>query len=50
MSGDDLIRKDVINHIMCHGEVDVRCIERVHGIDFGAHIAADARPAMSRVI
>jgi oxygen-independent coproporphyrinogen-3 oxidase len=34
MKRDDLIRKDVINHIMCHGVVDVPGIENKHGIDF----------------
>ena len=34
MSADDLIRRDVINRIMCHGFVDTAAIEGSHGIDF----------------
>jgi oxygen-independent coproporphyrinogen III oxidase len=37
MSADDLIRKDVINQIMCHGLVDAAGIEGKHGIQFGSY-------------
>jgi oxygen-independent coproporphyrinogen-3 oxidase len=38
---DDLIRKDVINYIMCHGVVDVAGIETKHGIAFGHYFARE---------
>jgi oxygen-independent coproporphyrinogen-3 oxidase len=41
MKRDDLIRKDVINHIMCHGIVDVPGIERKHSIEFGHYFARE---------
>jgi oxygen-independent coproporphyrinogen-3 oxidase len=41
MSADDRLRRDVINHIMCHGFVDVPRIERQHGIEFGGHFARE---------
>src|ERR1700719_169548 len=36
MSADDLIRKDVINQIMCHGFVNAAGIEDKHSIQFGS--------------
>jgi oxygen-independent coproporphyrinogen III oxidase len=41
MKRDDLIRRDVINHIMCHGFVDVSGIEVTHGIEFGHYFARE---------
>ena len=41
MKRDDLIRKDVINHIMCHGGVDIRGIEARYGIDFGGYFTRE---------
>ena len=37
MSGDDVVRADVIQRLMCDGEVCASEIERRHGIDFGAY-------------
>ncbi|HMA00696.1 MAG TPA: oxygen-independent coproporphyrinogen III oxidase [Steroidobacteraceae bacterium] len=37
MSTDDLIRRDVINAIMCHGFVDAAGVEDRHGIEFGSY-------------
>jgi oxygen-independent coproporphyrinogen-3 oxidase len=34
MSDDDVLRRDVIQQIMCHGEVDFEAIERRHSIAF----------------
>ncbi len=41
MSADDLIRKDVINQIMCHGFVDAGGIEGKHGIEFGSYFGKE---------
>jgi oxygen-independent coproporphyrinogen-3 oxidase len=41
MSADDLIRKDVINQIMCHGLVDAAGIEGRHGIQFGSYFGKE---------
>src|ERR1700730_2966361 len=41
MSADDLIRKDVINQIMCHGFVDAAGIEGAHGIQFGSYFGRE---------
>jgi oxygen-independent coproporphyrinogen-3 oxidase len=41
MSADDLIRKDVINQIMCHGFVDVGRIEGRHSIEFDGYFAKE---------
>ena len=41
MSADDLIRKDVINQIMCHGYVDVAAIEGKHDIHFGSYFGKE---------
>jgi len=39
LSADDLLRADVIQQLMCRGEVDLRATERRHGIDFAAYFA-----------
>lgn len=41
MSRDDLLRKQVIHGIMCHGSVDVAAIERDFGIRFDEYFAAE---------
>jgi oxygen-independent coproporphyrinogen-3 oxidase len=41
MSMDDLIRKDVINQIMCHGFVDGAAIESRHGIQFHSYFGKE---------
>jgi len=39
LDSDDLLRADVIQQLMCQGEVDLCATERRHGIDFGAYFA-----------
>ncbi|WP_027966342.1 oxygen-independent coproporphyrinogen III oxidase [Halomonas halocynthiae] len=34
LHADDMLRRDVINTLMCHGSVDFAVIEAAHGIDF----------------
>jgi oxygen-independent coproporphyrinogen-3 oxidase len=34
LSADDRLREDVIQQLMCRGEIDVHAIEARHGIDF----------------
>jgi oxygen-independent coproporphyrinogen-3 oxidase len=41
MSRDDLIRKDVINRIMCQGFLDIPAIESRHDIVFDAYFAPE---------
>jgi len=36
-SPDDLLRRDVIQSLMCNFHLDVRAIERSHGIDFAGY-------------
>jgi oxygen-independent coproporphyrinogen III oxidase len=38
-SPDDVIRRDVIQSLMCNFHLDVRAIERAHGIDFASYFA-----------
>ncbi len=40
LSGDDRVRADVIQSLMCRGGVDFREIERRHGVDFESYFAA----------
>ena len=37
MSGDDVVRADVIQRLMCDGEVPVHEVERRHGIEFARY-------------
>ena len=39
LSFDDRIRADVIQHLMCHGFIDVAAIERRHEVVFGEYFA-----------
>jgi oxygen-independent coproporphyrinogen III oxidase len=39
-SRDDVVRRDVIQSLMCNFHLDVRAIERDHGIDFASYFAA----------
>jgi oxygen-independent coproporphyrinogen-3 oxidase len=41
MSADDIVRRDVIQQIMCHGEVGERTIEQRHGIRFTEYFASE---------
>lgn len=43
MSRDDVIRGDLIQSLMCQGEVDTRRIADRHGIDFARYFADDLR-------
>ena len=40
LDADDQLRADVIGQIMCLGEVDIREVEQVHGIEFASHFEA----------
>ena len=42
-SRDDVIRRDVIQSLMCNFHLDVRAIEREHGIDFASYFAEPLR-------
>ena len=42
-SADDEVRRAVIHELMCNFRVDVRALERAHGIDFAAYFAEDLR-------
>ncbi|HEX8757013.1 MAG TPA: oxygen-independent coproporphyrinogen III oxidase [Steroidobacteraceae bacterium] len=39
LSGDDRVRADVIQSLMCQGAVDFHDIERRHGVDFESYFA-----------
>ena len=41
MGEDDVVRRDVIQQIMCHGRLDLASIERSHGIVFDDYFAAE---------
>jgi oxygen-independent coproporphyrinogen-3 oxidase len=41
MSGDDVVRRDVIQEIMCNGSVDMAAVERRHGISFERYFAGE---------
>jgi oxygen-independent coproporphyrinogen-3 oxidase len=43
MSEDDTLRADVIQQIMCHGEIDIAATERRYGIEFDAYFGAEMR-------
>jgi oxygen-independent coproporphyrinogen-3 oxidase len=42
-SKDDEIRRDVIQSLMCNFHLDIRAIERAHGIDFASYFADSLR-------
>lgn len=42
MSTDDIIRKDVIQQIMCHGSIDIAATEQRFGIEFDAYFQAES--------
>ncbi|UYG07682.1 oxygen-independent coproporphyrinogen III oxidase [Halomonas sp. M4R1S46] len=39
LNADDVLRRDVINALMCHGRIDVAAIEADHGIVFRTYFA-----------
>ena len=41
LSADDGIRADVIQRLMCHGEVDIAAFEARHCLDFGVYFVAE---------
>jgi len=41
MSQDDVLRKDVIHEIMCHGSIDVKAVERRHSVRFDGYFAPE---------
>ncbi len=41
MSQDDILRRDVIHEIMCHGSIDVAAVERRHGVRFDGYFAPE---------
>jgi oxygen-independent coproporphyrinogen-3 oxidase len=41
LSDDDVIRRDVIQRLMCDFALDFRALGAAHGIDFAAYFAAD---------
>ena len=41
LNGDDMVREEVIQQLMCHGEIDCQRIEELFGIDF-EHYFADS--------
>ncbi|HUX72731.1 MAG TPA: oxygen-independent coproporphyrinogen III oxidase [Steroidobacteraceae bacterium] len=41
MSDDDLLRRDVIQQIMCNGSIDIASTERRFGIEFDGYFAAE---------
>lgn len=43
MDADDVVRADVIQQLMCHGEVDIAATARRHGIDFTRYFAQALR-------
>ncbi|GAA5070044.1 oxygen-independent coproporphyrinogen III oxidase [Lysobacter panacisoli] len=43
LSADDQLRSDVIQRLMCQGEVPIDAIERAHGIDFSQYFADSLR-------
>jgi oxygen-independent coproporphyrinogen III oxidase len=36
---DDVVRADIIQRLMCHGEIDIAAIERRHEVDFRRYFA-----------
>jgi len=42
---DDVLRADLIQQLMCQGEIDVRRVEKAYGIEFGEYFA-DALAAL----
>ncbi len=41
LSEDDMIRRDAINRLMCHGVIDVREFEAQHRLDFSVYFAQE---------
>ncbi|MFY2765383.1 oxygen-independent coproporphyrinogen III oxidase [Arenimonas sp. MALMAid1274] len=43
LDADDLLRADLIQQLMCRGEVDIATLEERHGITFAAYFAPDLK-------
>lgn len=43
LTTDDVLRRDVIGRLMCHGQLDRSDISRRYGIDFDAYFSAELR-------
>lgn len=43
LNGDDVIRREVINELMCHARLDIAAFEHRHGIAFKDYFAASLR-------
>jgi oxygen-independent coproporphyrinogen-3 oxidase len=41
LTAEDLLRRDVIQSVMCHGGFDILAIEACHRIDFKSHFASE---------
>jgi len=50
MSADDVLRADLIQQLMCRGQIDIATLERRYGIEFKTYFAADLQrlSALSR--
>jgi oxygen-independent coproporphyrinogen III oxidase len=49
LSADDKVRADVIQQLMCHGEIDIAAIERLHSVDFSTYFS-EALQRMPRLV
>lgn len=41
LSADDIVRRDAINRLMCHGAIDVSDFEAEHGVSFSDYFAGE---------
>ena len=41
LTADDIIRRDVINEIICHGRLDIAPLEKRYGLDFAEYFATE---------
>ena len=48
LTADDVLRRDVIQALMCHFSVDFAAIESAHGISFGDYFAPELDGARRR--
>ena len=49
LDADDLVRAELIQQLMCYGEIDLEAIERQHGIVFGDYFCAELRQLESLI-
>lgn len=43
LNGDDLLRAELIEQLMCTGQIDTRALEQRHGLDFCNYFTAELR-------